>query len=45
MPELKAGDRAPSFRAFDHDGKPFSSNDLRDTRTVLYFFPKADTSG
>jgi peroxiredoxin Q/BCP len=45
MPELKPGDRAPSFRAADQKGKPFSSEDLRGTRAVLYFFPKADTGG
>ena len=45
MPELQPGDPAPSFDVVDHDGKPFSSNDLRGTRTILYFFPKADTSG
>jgi peroxiredoxin Q/BCP len=45
MPELKAGDRAPSFRATDQHGKPFSSDELRGTSTVLYFFPKADTAG
>ncbi len=45
MPELKAGDRAPSFSVVDQDGQLVSSSDLRGTRTILYFFPKADTSG
>jgi peroxiredoxin len=45
MPELDRGVRAPSFEVVDHEGKPFSSKDLRGSRTVLYFFPKADTSG
>jgi peroxiredoxin Q/BCP len=45
MPELRAGDRAPSFTVTDHEGRTVSSNDLRGTRTLLYFFPKADTSG
>lgn len=45
VPELTAGQSAPAFRAPDHDGTELSSDDLRGTRTVLYFFPKADTSG
>lgn len=45
MPELRPGDRAPSFRATDHAGKTLSSDDLAGTRYVLYFFPKADTPG
>lgn len=45
MPELAAGHRAPAFSAADHDGAALSSDDLRGTRTVLYFFPKADTAG
>jgi peroxiredoxin Q/BCP len=45
MPELKPGDRAPSFTVTDHEGRTVSSDDLRGTRTLLYFFPKADTSG
>ena len=45
MAELRAGDRAPAFQVADHDGRAFSSDALRGTRTVLYFFPKADTAG
>jgi peroxiredoxin len=45
MPQLAPGDRAPSFRHKDHEGRDVSSDALRDTRTVLYFFPKADTAG
>jgi thioredoxin-dependent peroxiredoxin len=45
VPQLKPGDAAPVFRATDHDGRSVSSDDLRGTRTVLYFFPKADTAG
>jgi peroxiredoxin Q/BCP len=45
MPELKPGDRAPSFAVTDHEGRAVSSDDLHGTRTLLYFFPKADTSG
>ena len=42
---LTAGDAAPPFRALDQNGREVSSEDLRGRRTVLYFFPKADTTG
>jgi len=45
VPELRAGDRAPAFHLKDHAGTEVSSEDLRGMRTVLYFFPKADTAG
>jgi peroxiredoxin Q/BCP len=45
MAQLAVGDRAPAFTRTDHDGHEVSSESLRGTRTVLYFFPKADTSG
>ncbi len=45
MAQLAVGDSAPSFRATDHEGRDVSSDSLRGTRTVLYFFPKADTAG
>ena len=45
MAQLEAGQRAPAFRAKDHEGGEVSSESLRGTRTVLYFFPKADTAG
>lgn len=45
MPELEPGGRAPSFTVKDHDGRTVSLKDLLGTRTVLYVFTKADTSG
>lgn len=42
---LSPGDPAPAFRALDQNGAEVRSEGLRGTRTVLYFFPKADTSG
>ncbi len=42
---LSPGDAAPAFRALDQNGVEVSSTELRGTRTVLYFFPKADTTG
>lgn len=45
MGQLSAGDPAPPFEALDHDGSKVGLQDLKGKRTVLYFFPKADTSG
>jgi len=45
VPQLHPGDPAPAFHAKDQHGDPFDSATLRGTRTVLYFFPKADTAG
>jgi thioredoxin-dependent peroxiredoxin len=42
---LKAGDRAPDFRVKADDGKDVSLGDYRGKRLLLYFFPKANTSG
>ena len=42
---LKEGDKAPDFRLSDQDGKQIALRDLRGKWVVLYFFPKALTSG
>src|SRR5947209_15460892 len=42
---LKAGDPAPEIRLQDDEGKPFELAKLRGKTVVLYFYPKADTSG
>jgi len=42
---LKAGDKAPDFRAVADDGKPLSLEDFRGRGLILYFFPKANTPG
>jgi peroxiredoxin Q/BCP len=42
---LKAGDRAPAFRLKADDGKEISLADLRGKFVVLYFYPRAMTSG
>lgn len=42
---LKVGQRAPEFTAKADDGKEISLKDLRGKNVVLYFFPKAMTSG
>lgn len=42
---LKAGDKAPAFRATADDGKTISLSDYKGKNLVLYFYPKANTSG
>lgn len=42
---LKAGDKAPAFRATADDGKTVSLSDYKGKNLVLYFYPKANTSG
>jgi thioredoxin-dependent peroxiredoxin len=42
---LKQGDKAPDFRATADDGKTVSLADYRGKNLVLYFYPKADTTG
>jgi len=43
--ELRPGDQAPPFRLRDQHGREVTSESLRGTRAVVYFFPKADTPG
>jgi peroxiredoxin Q/BCP len=42
---LKEGDKAPAFRLKNDAGADVSLADFRDKRVVLFFFPKANTSG
>ena len=42
---LKPGEKAPDFRVKSDDGKDISLADYRGKRVLLYFFPKANTSG
>jgi thioredoxin-dependent peroxiredoxin len=42
---LAAGQPAPPFRLEADDGSTVGLDDLRGTRTVLYFYPKDDTGG
>lgn len=42
---LKIGDMMPDFEVVDQDGNKVSSNDLIGKRTVIYFYPKDNTSG
>jgi thioredoxin-dependent peroxiredoxin len=45
MPMLKIADKAPEFRLKADDGKEVSLEDFRGKRVLLFFFPKANTSG
>jgi peroxiredoxin Q/BCP len=45
MARLEAGDAAPDFSLKDADGSTVSLADLAGSTTVLYFYPKDDTSG
>ena len=42
---LKIGDRMPDFEVVDQDGNKVGSNDLIGKKTVIYFYPKDNTSG
>ena len=42
---LKPGDKAPDFRLKSDEGKDVALSDYRGKRVLLYFYPKANTSG
>jgi len=42
---LKEGDKAPGFRCPADDGKTVALADFKGRNLVLYFYPKADTTG
>jgi peroxiredoxin Q/BCP len=42
---LKEGDKAPGFRVAADDGRTVSLADYSGQNVVLYFYPKADTTG
>jgi len=41
----KEGSRAPDFKAVAHTGEEISLSDLKGKKVVLYFYPRAMTSG
>lgn len=45
MIKLKKGDRAPEFALTDQFGKKIQLIDFQGRLLLLYFFPKAGTSG
>jgi thioredoxin-dependent peroxiredoxin len=42
---LEIGDQAPDFTLSDQDGEPLTLSDLRGQTVVLYFYPRANTTG
>ena len=42
---LKIGDKMPDFEVMDQDGNKVSSKDLIGKKTIIYFYPKDNTSG
>jgi peroxiredoxin Q/BCP len=42
---LKPNDKAPDFGLIDQDGKNVSLSDFRGNKVLLFFYPKAGTSG
>ena len=42
---LKIGDKMPEFEVVDQDGNVVSSKDLVGKKTIIYFYPKDNTSG
>jgi peroxiredoxin Q/BCP len=45
MAQLNSGDPAPDFQLIDQDGKTVKLSDFNGRKLLLYFYPKADTSG
>ena len=42
---LKIGDKMPDVEVIDQNGKTISSADLLGKKTIIYFYPKDNTSG
>lgn len=42
---LKIGDKMPEFEVKDQDGKTVRSKELLGKKTIIYFYPKDNTSG
>ena len=42
---LKSGAKAPIFTLKSDEGKPISLKDVTGHRVLLFFYPKANTSG
>jgi thioredoxin-dependent peroxiredoxin len=45
MALLEAGQPAPDFSVKDHQGRDLNLSDFRGKTVVLWFYPKANTSG
>ncbi|MBB3187389.1 thioredoxin-dependent thiol peroxidase [Microbacter margulisiae] len=42
---LQTGDHIPDLTVQDHNGNPFQTSSLKGKKTILYFYPKDNTSG
>jgi peroxiredoxin Q/BCP len=42
---LQPGDRMPDFEVVDQDGRIVTSKELLGRKTIVYFYPKDNTSG
>ncbi|GAL90605.1 thioredoxin-dependent thiol peroxidase [Jejuia pallidilutea] len=45
MTTLKAGDKAPDFKALDEQGNTVQLSDYKGKKLVVFFYPKASTPG
>lgn len=45
MSTLDTGDKAPDFTLKDQEGNDIALSDYRDSKVLVYFYPKADTPG
>jgi peroxiredoxin Q/BCP len=45
MARLDAGDKAPAFALHDQQGNTVKLTDFKGRKTLVYFYPKADTPG
>lgn len=45
MAQLKIGDKAPDFKLQDQHGQTVKLSDYKGKKLLLYFYPKANTSG
>ena len=43
--KIKIGEQIPEFKSLTNEGTTFSLSDLKGSPTVLYFYPKDNTSG
>lgn len=42
---IKIGDKMPDFEVMDQNGNIVKSEDLKGKKTIIYFYPKDNTSG
>ena len=45
MSLLKVGDKIPDFSCYDDKENLITNNDLKGKKTIIFFYPKANTPG